>query len=319
MKFYRDKKCLVTGGTGFIGSHIVDELLEAGAKVRVPLHVRKLHRQDGRIEAVNADLTRPEQTLKCCANIDYVFHAAGNVGAAGVSKNHILQSIALNLTVTSNVLQAAADAGVQRILLFSSSTAYPPAQHPVKEEELWSGEPYAPYHGYAWMRRYIEKLGEYVHASSDMNVAVVRPGAVYGPRDNFDLETCHVVPALIRKVIEGWNPLQVWGDGKEVRDLLHVRDLAQGSLLTLDNKADCDPINVAYGSGITVRDLVDAILQEAGNPSLQIVFDSNKPSALPIRLIDTEKAERELGFRPKVKIHEGIRNTIDWYKSAHGF
>ena len=315
MAFYRKKICLVTGGTGFVGSHIVDRLLEAGAQVRAPIHSRSLHTSDGAIELINADLTQPDHCLKCCEDVDYVFHAAGSVGAAGVSENHALNSIALNLTLTANILQAASAAGVKRILLFSSSTAYPPAQHPVKEEEFWSGEPFAPYHGYAWMRRYVEKLAEYVHSSSNLNVAIVRPGAVYGPRDNFDLATCHVVPALIRKIVEGLNPLQVWGDGNDIRDLLHIDDLARGCLLAIEKKADCDPVNIAYGSGVSVRELVDIIVEEAGNPKIGVEFDSDKPSALPIRLIDIDKAGKELGFKPRISIQEGIRNSINWYKA----
>jgi len=316
MSFYKNKLVLVTGGTGFVGGHIVDHLLEAGAWVRIPVHQRQPHRTAANIELVEADLTRTEDCLRCCRDVDFVFHAAGGVGAAGISQTQIIANITSNLTLTANALQSASEAKVKRILVFSSSTAYPPADHAVKEDEFWSADPWPGYHGYGWMRRYTERLAEYVHNSSDINVAIVRPGALYGPRDNFDLATCHVVPALIRKAVDRTHPFNVWGDGDDVRDFLHIADLARGCLMMLENKADCDPVNIAYGEGVVIRDLVKIIVEEAKYENASLEFDSSKPSALPIRLMNTEKAMRNINFQPKITIREGIRETIQWYQSV---
>ena len=316
MSFYKNKLVLVTGGTGFVGGHIVDCLLDAGAWVRIPLHQRQPHKTAANIELFDADLTRPEECLRCCRDVDYVFHAAGGVGAAGFSKTQAMANITSNLTLTANVLHSSWEAAVKRILVFSSSTAYPLADHPVREEEFWSADPWPGYHGYGWMRRYTERLAEYVHDSSDTNIAIVRPGALYGPRDNFDLATCHVIPALIRKAVERLTPLQVWGDGKDVRDFLDIRDLARGCLMMLEKKADCDPVNIAYGEGIEVSELIKIIVQEADFEDALVEFDPSKPSALPIRLMNTEKAKQALDFRPNITVREGIRETIQWYRSV---
>src|SRR5262249_51802323 len=155
-----------------------------------------------RIELVRADLTRLEDCRAAARGVQYVFHAAGTVSGAGVPQTAIMAGITLNLVLTAQMLQAAWDTGVERILIFSSSAAYPPADHPVKEDELWSAPPYRDYFGYAWMRRYFERLAEFVASKSSMKVAVLRPTAVYGPRDNFNPATSHVIPALVRRAVE---------------------------------------------------------------------------------------------------------------------
>lgn len=314
-EFYRNKKCLVAGGTGFVGGEFVDQLLAAGAFVRVPVHTRQPEYSHDRLQIRNANLINPEDCLKCCEGMDFVFHAAGGVGAAGVSKLQALPGISLQLSLSANLMTAAVETGVDRMLLFSSSTAYPACDHPVKEHELWEGDPYDGYHGYAWMRRYTEKLAEYVHQSSALDMAIVRPTAIYGPRDNFDLDTCHVIPALIRKACERWTPLTIWGDGNDIRDILHIHDLVQGSLLMLEKKADCDPINIGYGEGISVRDLIKMILQADGYDDADLEFDSTKPSKLPVRLVDTTKSRELLGFEPKFSLEEGLAQTIEWYRA----
>ena len=190
--FYKDKIVLVTGGTGFVGTHIIQELLKNGAKVRVSLHERPMIIQDESIETIKADLTIQEDCLNAVKGVDYVFHAAGAVAAAGVTAGNLMPAITTNLILTVRMLEAAWSEKVDRFLLFGSSTAYPAADHPIKEEEMWSGPTYSSYFGYGWMRRYLERIGEFVSSKSDMKIALVRPTAVYGRRDNFDPATSHV-------------------------------------------------------------------------------------------------------------------------------
>ncbi|MBI5408214.1 MAG: NAD-dependent epimerase/dehydratase family protein [Nitrospirae bacterium] len=314
--FYDGKKVLVTGGTGFIGTHIVRELLKTGARIRVPIHNRPLIVRDERIETLQADLTRQEDCLRILTGVDYVFHAAGSVGAAGVTNP--MSSITINLILTAQILQAAWTAGVQRILIFGSSTGYPAADHPVKEDEMWSGAPHPVYTGYGWMRRYLERLGEFVHSKSGMKVAVVRPTAVYGPWDNFDLKTCHVIPALVRRAVEKENPFVVWGSGEEIRDFLHASDLARACLLMLENYAECDPVNIGYGKTLTIKETVDTVLKAAGHSDAEVVFDSTKPTTIPYRAVDIGKAKQTLGFEPAVSLKEGVKDTVQWYREKTG-
>lgn len=314
--FYQDKLVLVTGGTGFVGTHIVEELLKSGARVRVPIHKRPMMIKDRRIELMAVDLAKQADCLKVLAGVDYCFHAAGTVSGSGAAGANPVSAITVNLILTSQMLQAACDTGVQRFLLFSSSTGYPVADYPIKEEEMWSGPPYEGYFGYGWMRRYLERLGEFVALKSKVKIAIVRPTAIYGRWDNFDPKTSHVIPTLIRKAVEKQDPYEVWGTGEEVRDFLHVSDLAQACLLMLEKNAECDPVNIGYGEAVKIRDAVRIILKASGYEKARLVFNASKPTALPFRMVDISKANKLLGFKPKISLNDGIEDTVRWYRES---
>jgi GDP-L-fucose synthase len=311
--FYKGKTVLVTGGSGFVGTHFVQELLKRGAKVRVPIHKRPMIVKDKSIEIIKADLTQLEDCRTACHNTQYVFHAAGEVAAAGVMASNPMSAITNGLILTAQMLQAAWLENVERFLVCGSSTAYPEANHPIKEEEMWTGDTYKTYFGYGWMRRYLERLSEFVASKSNMKIALVRPTAPYGRYDNFDPATSHVIPALIRRAVAKENPYVVWGSGKEVRDFLHITDLVRGCLLLLEKYATCDPVNIGYGKAFTIEDAVHIILKYAGHEDAELIFDTSKPATIPFRMVDTSKAERLLGFKPKMSLEEGLRDTIKWY------
>lgn len=312
--FYKGKKVLVTGGTGFVGSHFVEELLKLGAHVRVPLHNRDMRIKAPEIELIKADLTNLEDCLKVSKGMDYIFHAAGAVSAAGVtSGSNPMGAITSNLVLTATMLQAAWSANVERFLLFSSSTGYPALNHPIKEEEFWEGPTHPSYFGYGWMRRYLERMGEFAHQRSNMKVAIVRPTAVYGRYDDFDPITAHVVPALIRRAVEKENPYVVWGSRDVVRDFLHITDLIKGSMLLLEKHPECDPVNIGYGSTVTVGEIVDLIIEASNHNSAEVIFDESKPTTIPFRMVDTTKAEKLLGFKSSITMREGLQDTVNWY------
>lgn len=311
--FYRNKRVLVTGGTGFIGSHIARALLAGGARVRISVHERPPNPEFSAVEAVSADLTKFDECRTAVHGIDYVIHAAGSAGAAGVKGYDLMEGIRKNLVLTANVLQASWAEGVTKMLIFGSSTGYPPYDHPVREEEMWLDEPYSGYAGYGWMRRYIEKLGEYVSGQSQCKTVVVRPSAVYGPGDNFSTESGHVIPSLIRRAAAGEDPFIVWGTGGEVRDFIHVRDFARGCLLALARCDGFDQINIGAGRGSTIRDVVGLVLKCMEKEGVRVVYDAAKPTAIPLRTVSIEKARRVLDFAPQISLEEGIGDTVRWY------
>lgn len=312
--FYTGKKVLVTGGTGFVGTHITQELLKCGAQIRIPVHKRQPLISADNIETIEADLTCAEDCFRAVRDIDYVFHAAGAVAAAGVTVGNSMSAITANLILSVRMLEASWTAGVRRFLIFSSSTGYPAQNHPVKEDEFWAGPTHPIYFGYGWMRRYLERIAEFVASKSDMKIAIIRPTAIYGMYDNFDPVTSHVVPALIRKAVEHLNPYEVWGTGEEVRDFLDARDLARGCLLMLEKYAECDPVNIGYGKTVTIKEVVKIILDAADYHDANIVFNTSKPTAIPIRMVDVSKAKKLLGFEPEILLEDGLKHTVRWYK-----
>jgi GDP-L-fucose synthase len=164
------------------------------------------------------------------------------------------------------------------------------------------------------MRRYREKLMEHVSKFSGLEIALARCTAIFGPHDNFDPKTCHVVPALIKRVLDDENPFTAWGSPDVVRDFLYVKDVVDGALLILEKGESMRPYNLGYGGGITIGEILDTILKVTGK-SPEIVWDNTKPTTIPYRAVSTDRIQNELGFKPKYTFEEGIRETIEYYKN----
>jgi GDP-L-fucose synthase len=192
---------------------------------------------------------------------------------------------------------------------------YPAVTYPVKEEEGFTGEPHPSYFAVGWMKRYIEKLAEFYYQRYGMKIALIRPTNIYGPYDKFDFATSHVLPALMRRAVEKQNPFEVWGDGSAVRDFMYVSDMVEALLLMLENYAECQPLNVGSGQPVTIKESVELILKVTGNPATA-VYDASKPTTIPFRVVDLTKAETVLGFKAKVSLEEGLKKTIEWYRST---
>jgi GDP-L-fucose synthase len=310
--FFKGKKVVVTGGSGFIGSHFLNELVSRGAIVKTHTFRSPLQIDSEGIEVVeNINLTNLEDCIKLVEGAEYVVHCGGAIAHPSTVPTDVQISLA-QLSIIGNVLEACAKTGVKRFLDLNSSTGYPDIRRPLTEDEFWVDEPYKSYYGYGWMRRYREKLMEHVSKFSGLEIALARCTAIFGPYDNFNLETCHVVPALIKRHLSGENPFLVWGSPDVVRDFLYVKDVVNGALLILEKGESMRPYNLGYGSGVTIGDIVDTILKVTGNTP-EVIWDNSKPTTIPFRAVSTDRIQSELGFEPTYSFEEGMRETINWY------
>jgi GDP-L-fucose synthase len=218
-----------------------------------------------------------------------------------------------HILMNTMMMEAARKADVQRYLYTSSVGVYHPAALFV-EDEAWDGPPHHTDRFAGWAKRMGELQAEAYKTEYGWDkIAIVRPSNVYGPKDNFDPETAMVIPALINRVSGGENPLVVWGDGSAIRDFIYSKDVAEGMLLAMEHGANCTPVNLGSGEGVSIREIVESILSCFPDPP-EIKWDTSKPSGEPIRLVDMTRAKEMLGFSPRTSIGDGIAATVEWYK-----
>jgi len=319
-RMFSGAKVLVAGGTGFVGVNLIQRLLLLGAKVRATVHRKAPVIHDERIQYVKCDLTNMEDCRKVVSDIDYVFMCAANTSGAAVIAATPLVHVTPNIVMNAQMLEAAYCANVRKLIWLSSNAGYPPSgDRPVKEEEFFDGDPYEAYFGVAWMKRYTEILCRMYSEKfkKPMTTVVLRPSNIYGPYDDFEFETSHVMAALIRRAVERHDPLEVWGTGDDIRDWIYIDDFIDAMILAAEKIESYDPINIGMGKGYSVKQALQTILEADGYTDANIKFNSSKPSMIPIRLIDTTKAETILGFKARTGLREGIRKTIEWYRKVH--
>jgi GDP-L-fucose synthase len=320
--FWNDKKVLVTGGTGFIGSHVVEMLVERGAIVRVATS-RKLSEEGQRnlsnvidsIEVVEANLADLAAAEKATAGQQIVINAAAKVAGVHWNMNHPATMFRENMLIGMNVLEAAKRSDVERFLVVSSACVYP--RHcsiPTPETEGFKDEPEPTNVGYGWAKRMSEFLGRAYNEEHGMTVAIARPYNAYGPRDNFDPERSHVVPGIIHRLFTGENPFHVWGDGEQSRSFLYVKDFARGLIEVVEKYPEADALNLGANEEVKVKDLVKLIMEIADKSDVPVVFDTSKPSGQPRRCCDTTKAEEKIDWKPEYSLRKGLEETIAWYR-----
>jgi GDP-L-fucose synthase len=273
------------------------------------------------VEHVAADLTLRDDCRRAVDGMDFVFMCAAATSGAAVITATPLAHVTPNVVMNAQVLDAAYTAGVKKLLFISSSAAYPPtANRPVSEDEMFAGDPYDVYFGAGWMKRYAEVLCRLyaTKISRPMPTVVVRPSNAYGPHDKFDFETSHATAALLRRVVERHRPLEVWGTGEDVRDLIYIDDLIDGMLRAFEHDAPHLVVNIASGRGYSVRQVLDTLLEVDDYRDADVRLDPSKPRTIPIRLVDTAYARHTLGFEARVDLREGLDRTVRWYRETHG-
>ena len=312
---YKGKNVLVTGGTGLIGSHLVELLLEHEANVHAVAHSRNPPIEFRDVDMIYGDLTKWDSCIEAVKDMDYVFHLAAFVGGVGRNVAHPAGMFTPNALMNTQMLEAARLEGVERYLYTSSACIYPRNLEFFVEERGWNGPPAQSNATYGWVKRMGELQAQAYFEEHGMKTAIVRPTNAYGPRDNFDLETSHVIPALIRKAVERQNPFVVWGTGESTRDFIHARDIARGMVLALEKYAVADPVNLATGRSIKIKDLVYMILKLSGYKRARIVFDEGRPTGQVERRVSIAKAKEKIGFVAKISLEEGLKETIAWYRT----
>lgn len=317
--FWKGKKVLVTGGAGFIGSHLVDELLYLGAKVNVVDIIPKkfaenLKHLKNSINYIKVDLKKPENVTKTLQGQNVVFHLASKVGGIHYNIIHPATMLVDNVAIATNTIEAARKAEVERLLVVSSACVYPRfCTIPTPEEEGFKDDPEPTNFGYGWAKRLAELAAKTYSEEYGMKIGIVRPYNTYGPRDHFEEERSHVIPALIKRVFTGVNPLPVWGSGNQSRSFIYVKDLVRGMLTALEKYPKADPINLGTDKEIKIKDLVLKILKITGeNP--RMIFDTTKPEGQPRRNCDNTKAKKILGFKAETPLETGLSETIRWYQ-----
>ncbi|MBE0417459.1 MAG: GDP-L-fucose synthase [Coriobacteriia bacterium] len=303
------KRVMVTGGAGFLGSFVLQRLADLGCTdVFVP-------------RAADYDLTREADIRRALADsrADVIIHLAAVVGGIGANRDEPGRFFYENAIMGIQLIEQARLAGVEKFVCIGTVCAYPKfAPVPFSEDDLWSGYPEetnAPY-GIA-KKAMLVQLQAY-RQQYGMNGIFLLPVNLYGPRDNFDLRTGHVIPAIIRKCVEakrnGDASITLWGTGSVSREFLYVDDAAEGILLATEGYDEPDPVNLGTGCEITIRELAEKIAELTGYQG-QIVWDTSQPDGQPRRMLDTRRAAERFGFEAKIGLDEGLRRTVEWYEA----
>jgi GDP-L-fucose synthase len=302
------QKILVTGGSGFLGSHVVEELERRGARQVVVPRSR------------DADLTDRGATHALFAEHqpDLVFHLAAKVGGIGANQKSPGTFFRDNMAMGLNVLEEARLAGTRKLVIAGTICAYPKfAPVPFREDDLWNGYPEETNAPYGVAKKALLVMAQAYRQEFGSNFVMLFPVNLYGPRDNFDLESSHVIPAMIRKFIEaqsaGRGEVVLWGDGSPTREFLYVEDAARGLVMAAESYDDAEPVNLGAGFEIAMRDLAGKIAEKTGFEG-RIVWDSNRPNGQPRRMLDVARAKERFGFVAATSFDEGLDSTIRWYR-----
>jgi GDP-L-fucose synthase len=307
MTFWDNKTVLVTGGTGFLGTNVVKYLLEAGASrenIRTP-------------RSRDLDLRVWENCLKAVDGCDVVIHLAASVGGIGYNMENPGSLFYDNAIMGIQMMEAARQKNVGKFVAVGTICAYPKfTPIPFTEDNLWNGYPEETNAPYGLAKKMMLVQAQAYREQYGYNAIYLLPVNLYGPGDNFDPSSSHVIPALIKKFVDAKNTgtehVEVWGTGAASREFLYVEDAAKATVLAAEKYNSSEPVNIGAGMEITIRELVEVISSLVGH-SGEIVWDTSKPDGQPRRCLDVSRAETEFGFRAQTKFEDGLKETIAWY------
>jgi GDP-L-fucose synthase len=317
-EFYHGTRVLVAGGTGTIGIPAVRKLQVLGARVRVvsmdseEYSARVLPRD---VEFQRRDLTDYEECRKAVHGTDFVFNLVDIKGSVGIGQKKVASYLVPMLRFQTNLMEAAFQEKVARFLFVGSICEYPRMGAAKAEDTVWDGMPQQNDRIPGLAKRIGEVQAEaYLLEHQWDAVRIVRPSNVYGPFDDFNPESAQVIPALIRRVLEGEDPLRVWGDGTARRDFIYSEDLAEWMLEAVEKAPPCVPLNLGSGKGVTIRKVVETICSCASRaPTIE--WQPQGPVGDPVRILAIDRARQAIGFDARIGLQEGIRRTISWFEA----
>src|SRR3954464_9592960 len=298
-------RVLVTGGGGFLGSHLVERLQADGIE---PFVARRR----------DYDLTREADAERLFADArpELVFHLAAEGGGIGANRASPGRYWYANLVMGANVLEQARVHGVGKTVLLGTICAYPKfTPVPFHEDELWNGYPEETNAPYGVAKKALLVGAQAYREQYGTNAVYLLPVNLYGPRDNFDLETSHVIPALIRKMVESQDKVVLWGDGSPTREFLYVDDAAEGLVLAAQRYDGAEPVNLGTGAEISIRELAELVAEVTGFDG-RISWDTSMPNGQPRRALDASRARELFGFEARTELREGLERTVEWYRAA---
>jgi GDP-L-fucose synthase len=307
MGYWDDKRVLVTGGAGFLGSFVIAQLRKSGVS-QSNLVVADIK---------DADLRRSEDCQRVVRDIDVVIHLAARVGGIGLNREIPGTLFYENAIMGIQMMEAARLAGVKKFVALGTICAYPKfTPVPFKEQDLWNGYPEETNAPYGLAKKMLLVQSQAYRQQYGFHSIYLLPVNLYGPRDNFDPRSSHVIPALIHKIAEakdeGRGKVEVWGTGNASREFLYVEDAAEGICLAAEKYDGPEPVNLGAGFEIKIKDLVE-LIAKLMNFRGEVVWDKTKPDGQPRRMLDVSRAERLFGFRAKTKFEDGLKKTIEWY------
>ena len=306
--FWKDKRVVVTGGAGFLGSFVVEQLRAKGChQIVVPRSQDYDLVQMGAVQQLYGD-----------ANPDVVIHLAARVGGIGANQANPGRFFYDNLMMGTQLIEVGRQRGLKKFVAIGTICAYPKfAPIPFKEDDLWDGYPEETNAPYGLAKKMMLVQSQAYRQQYGFNSIVLFPVNLYGPRDNFDLETSHVIPALIRKCVvakdAGQTSMMLWGDGSPSREFLYVEDAAEGILLAAEQYEGSLPVNLGTGEEITIRELATLIAAEVGFTG-HLQWDTSKPNGQPRRCLDVSRAKQLFGFQAHHGLRDGIKKTVQWFQ-----
>jgi GDP-L-fucose synthase len=307
--FWENKKILLTGGAGFLGSQIVENLVNKRGVLESQINIPR---------SKNVDLRIWDQCKEAIDDADLVIHLAARVGGIGFNQKYPGTLFYDNIMMGIQLMEAARLAKVEKFVQVGTVCAYPKfTPIPFKEDDLWNGYPEETNAPYGIAKKALLVMAQAYRQQYGMDIIYLLPVNLYGPGDNFDLESSHVIPAFVRKFTEavrnGEEEVIVWGTGKASREFLYVEDAAEGIVAATEKYDKPAPVNLGSGREITIKELVDVVAKVSGFRG-KIVWDASRPDGQPRRCLDTARARVEFGFEAKTDLLSGLQKTIDWYK-----